>query len=273
MNNQSRITYKRSFAALGAGAALALALTGCLPGGNTAEPVPASSAAQKESPAPQESKAAEERGGDDEASPTAKETAKEGDKATDEASEKASAAPAPADTAELTAPGTTLKFGEVAYTHSNSGEKDTDDYKEATYETKVTKIVAGSEADLAEFKDAAKFAGQTPYYVFTDVTLTSLSRPSAGIGDPRISGQLKDGSEAQKLIVFGSIGDCKDGNFETEGEDDDFSYVVGSSKTMCTVFLAPAGDEIASASYDDSNYSYENYDDNKYNDEPIVWSK
>ncbi|MGP9500648.1 hypothetical protein ACT3TS_00350 [Specibacter sp. AOP5-B1-6] len=272
MNNQSRITYKRSLAALGASAALALALTGCLPGGAPVEPVAASTAAQKDSPAPQESEASQERGGDDDASPTAKETAKKTAKETDKKADEESAAPAPADTRELTAPGTKLKFGEVAYTHSNSGDKDTDEYKEATYETKVTKIVAGSEADLAEFKDAAKFAGQTPYYVFTDVTLTSLSRPSAGIGDPRITAQLKDGSDAQKLIVFGSIGDCEDGTFETEGEDDDFSYVVGSSKSMCSVFLAPAGDEITAASYDDSNFSYDSYNDNEYYDAPIVWS-
>lgn len=253
-------TTKRSLAALGAGAALTLALTGCLPGsGNDAGSSPA---AQEQSAAPATSAAptSSERRGEDTA--TAKSTTK---------AAKDESAAAPAAAGKLTEPGTELKFGEVAYTHSNSGEQGTDKYKEATHETKVTKIVKGSEADLAELKDAAKFAGQIPYYVFTDVVLTSLSKPSAGIGDPRIQGHLKDGTEAQKLIVMGTMGECDSTNFKTEGDGDAFSYVVGSTKTICNVFLAPAGDEVTTASYDDSNFNYENYKDNKYRDSPITW--
>ncbi|WP_343319965.1 hypothetical protein AAFM46_05450 [Arthrobacter sp. TMP15] len=258
MNNQPRISYHRSIAALSAGAVLALALTGCFPGGGSAKPAENTAASQEQSPAA-------DRGSDD-ASPTARKSASK-------ESAKAPSDDAPAGKNELTAPGATLKFGEVAYTHGNSGKKDSEDYRVATYETKVTKIVAGSEADLADFKDAAKFAGQTPYYVHADVVLTSLSKPAAGLSDPRITAQLKDGSDAQKLIVFGKMADCETTSFETQGDGDTFSYVVGSHKSMCGVFLAPTGDEITTASYDDSNFSYENYKDNKYRDNPIVWSK
>lgn len=249
---------KRPIAALGVAAALALALTGCLPG---AGPAKSSDSAP---PAPQSSAAADgsttsaERGGGD-------------------ASASASAVPAsdaakPAAAGKLTEPGTKLKLGEVAYTHSNSGKSGDADYKEATYETKVTKIVQGSEADLAKFKDAAKFAGQVPYYVFTDLVLTSLNKPSAGISDPRVQGHLKDGTEAQKLIVFGSMDQCDSTDFDTEGDGDAFSYVVGSTKTTCSVFLAPAGDAVTSASYDDSSFSYASYKDNKFRDNPVTWT-
>lgn len=263
MKYTSTITPKRSLAALGAGAVLTLALTGCLPSSNSGNDGDSSPAAQEQSAAPATSSAsssASGRGGED--SPTAKSTTK---------AAKDAPAAAPAGAGKLTEPGTELKFGEVAYTHSNTGEQGTDKYKEATHETKVTKIVKGGEADLAELKDASKFAGQVPYYVFTDVTLTSLSKPSAGIGDPRIQGHLKDGTEAQKLIVMGTMGECDSTNFETEGDGDAFTYVVGSTKTICSVFLAPAGDEVTTASYDDSNFNYENYKDNKYRDSPITW--
>ncbi len=251
-------TPKRSLAALGAGAALTLALTGCLPSASPANDDGSTPAAQEQSAAATPPSSAQGRGGDD--SPTT------------QAATKAAADDAAATEAgKLTEPGTKLKFGEVAYTHSNSGDKGTEKYKEATHETKVTKIVQGDEADLAALKDAAKFAGQVPYYVFTDITLTSLSKPSAGIGDPRIQGHLKDGSEAQKLIVMGTMGECKSGTFKTEGDGDAFTYVVGSSKTECSVFLAPAGDAVTTASYGDSSYNYENYKDNKFRDSPITW--
>lgn len=254
MKTPASTSYKRSLTALGAGAAVLVALTGCLPGAAAPKDAGESAAAQSERPVASASATSRGRGGEEASMPATQETA-----------------PAPAAAGKMTAPGTKLKFGQVASTHSNSGERDTPKYKEATHETKVTKIVAGSEADLATFKDAAKFAGQVPYYVYTDVKLTSLSGPSAGIGDPRISAQLKDGTDAQKLIVFGTLGDCKSGNFETSGKDDAFTYVVGSAKTMCTVFLAPKGDAITTASYDDSNYNYVKYGDNPYRDNPIIW--
>ncbi|GAA4656207.1 hypothetical protein [Arthrobacter cryoconiti] len=244
----------RSLAALGAGAALMISLTGCLPGAKDATPAP-----QTDKPA---------------SSAAASDTARDGGFSSATARASRSAAPkAAAEPGTLTEPGASLKLGEVAYTHVNSGDEGTEKYKEASYEIAVTKIVPGTEADLSKFKDAAKFAGQTPYYVFTDMTLTALNKPSAGLSDPRVSAHLKDGSEAQKLIVFGSMPDCKDTNFKTEGDGDAFTYVVGSSKTTCSVFLAPAGDAITSASYKDSSFHYVKYSDNPYLKNPITWGK
>lgn len=258
MKQNAVFSHKYPLTILGAGAALALALTGCLPGagqdksGDSAPPAPRSAAATESSPT------SGELGSGDASAPSS-------------ASSTSNAAK-PATAGKLTEPGTTLTFGEVAYTHSNSGKSSDADYKEANYETKVTKIVQGSEADLAKFKDAAKFAGQVPYYVFTDIVLTSLNKPSAGISDPTVQGHLSDGSEAQKLIVFGSMAECDSTDFDTEGDGDTFSYVVGSSKTSCSVFLAPAGDAVTSASYDDSNFSYDSYKDNQYRDNPVIWA-
>ncbi|MDO5754370.1 hypothetical protein [Arthrobacter sp.] len=258
MKDLAHVGGKRTLAALGTGIALSMALTGCL-GAGSKPAAEESAAVQQQTTSPLQTGESSERGGEDVKSAPA----------TTQAPKEA----APAGATKLTEPGTSLKFGEVAYTHSNTGKAGSEKYKEAGYETKVTKIVAGSEADLAALKDAAKFAGQTPYYVFSEVTLTSLSKPGAGLGDPRITGHLKDGTEAQKLIVFGTMADCKTGSFDTEGKDDTFSYVVGSSKDMCSVFLAPAGDAVTTASYDDSNFSYENYKDNKYRQSPITWGK
>lgn len=162
----------------------------------------------------------------------------------------------------------------MAVTHVNTGSNPAAaDYKEATFESTVTKIVPGTEADLSVFKDASKLAGQTPYYVFTEHKLTSLSAPSAGISEPSVTALLKDGTEAQKLILFGSFDKCDSTSLKTEGDGDAFTFIVGSAMTSCEVFLAPAGDSISSVAYTDSGFSYKNYNDNKFLDNPIIWKQ
>lgn len=265
--------YKRSITALGVSAALMMALTGCLGGGNDTPQEPVESSAQQSSGSSAKDAAIAERGGDDSKKDDAKKT--ESAEASAEPSKEAAseAAKEPVAAGELTPPGTALKFGEIAKTRSNSGKQGDEKYKEATFDTTVTKIVPGDPADLAKLEGAAKFAGQTPYYVFFESKLTSLSKPSAGMSDAYLDAHLKDGTKAQKLIVFGTLGDCKSGSFETEGKDDTFSYVVGSTKSSCSVFLAPSGDAVSSASYSSSSYSYEKYSDNEYNKNPITWGK
>jgi hypothetical protein len=243
-------TSLRPFTALGMAAVLGLGLSACA----------------SEAPAASESQAAPEASESASVSPSASASAT--------ASESAPAAGAAGTAKDLTAPGTKLGLGEKAVTHSNTGKDPADaKYVEATYTTSVTKITAGAEADLAALKDAAKFAGQTPYYVFTEHTLDSLSKPSAGISEPRLSAQLKDGTDAQKLIIIGSLDQCPTKRFETTGSGDNLSYKVGSTMTSCQVFLAPAGDEIVSADYADSGFSYASSSDNPYRKNPIVWSK
>lgn len=259
--------YKRSIAALGVSAALMMALTGCLGGADTT-PEPAESSAQQSSGSSAKDAASAERGGED-AQKT--ESAEASEEASAEPSKEAAKEPAAA--GELTPPGTALKFGEIAKTRSNSGKQGDEKYKEATFDTTVTKIVPGDPADLAKLEGAAKFAGQTPYYVFFESKLTSLSKPSAGMSDAYLDAHLKDGTRAQKLIVFGTLGDCKSGSFETEGKDDTFSYLVGSTKSSCSVFLAPTGDAVTSASYSSASYHYEKYSDNEYEENPITWGK
>lgn len=211
---------------------------------------------------------------------TSSESPSETPSASPSSSESPSETPSESDSAgakgtpgELTGPGTTLAFGEEAVVHANAGDKADGDFVEATYTVTVKEIVAGSPDDLSVFKDAAKFAGQTPYYVNMDVRLDSLTAPSAGMGLPRVDGHLKDGSDAQKLIAFGSFDQCSDGSLETEGDasGDDFSYKVGSATTTCAIFLAPTGDAVTSASFSDPSTTYEEYGDNPYLDAPIIW--
>lgn len=245
IKNQSAL---RPFAFLGLAAVMGLGMVAC--GGS--------------SPAASETAAAPE-------SSTPSATASASPSATASSSAAASAGGTPK---EITDPGTKLTFGKTANTHTNTGKDKADPkYVEATFTSTVTKIVAGAESDLASFKDAAKFAGQTPYYVFTDHTLESLSKPSAGISEPKVGAQLKDGTDAQKLIVFGSMDQCKDKRFETTGKGDDLSLKVGSTMTSCQVFLAPAGDAVTKADYTDAGFVYASYSDNPFRKNPIVWSK
>lgn len=172
-----------------------------------------------------------------------------------------------------TAPGTKLKLGQKATTMTNSGKKGSDKYKEASYDMTVTKIVAGSNQDLSSFDNADKYKGLTPYYVFTDLTLTKLSAPSAGISDPRVNGLLDNGKNANRLIVIGSFEKCKSGRFESEGSGDSFTYKVGSTKETCTVFLAPEGKQVTTIELTNSSYSFTKYSDNPYTQDPITWTK
>ena len=184
------------------------------------------------------------------------------------------AASAAAADSTLTAPGTKLKAGESAVTHTNTG-KDTADpkYVEAVFTSTLTGVVAGTPNDLAKFKDAAKFAGQTPYFVSVSHRMDSLSKPSLGISEPRVTAQLKDGSDAQSLIVFGAFDRCASTRFATTGTGDALALVVGSTMVSCQVFLAPAGDEVKTVEYTDSKYTYAKYGDNPYLKNPISWTK
>ncbi|MCT9626065.1 hypothetical protein HWD94_13165 [Pseudarthrobacter equi] len=243
----SNRTSSRPFTALGVAAVLGLGLSACAAEAPAASETQPSTEAATSAPASPSSSASASAAAPAGASGTAK---------------------------DLTAPGTKLGLGEKAVTHTNTGKDPADaKYTVATYTTSVTKITAGAEADLAALKDAAKFAGQTPYYVFTEHTLDSLSKPSAGISEPRLNAQLKDGTDAQKLIIIGSLDQCPTKRFETTGSSDNLSYKVGSTMTSCQVFLAPAGDEIVSADYADSGFSYASSSDNPYRKNPIVWSK
>lgn len=250
MKTTFTLSRKKTLAVVGASAALLVTLSACMsPTIEVTKPSSQASSAQTSS-------SAAERASD------------ENTASTKPATDKAAAAPG-----NLTAPGTAMKFGEVAVAQTNTGAQGSEKYREATYDMAVTKIVAGTEADLSEFKDAAKFAGQTPYYVFTDYKLTALSAPTAGISQPRVTGHLKDGTEAQKLIVFGTMDQCKSTNFKTEGKDDAFTLLVGSSMTSCTVFLAPAGDAVTTTSMDGSGFITADYKDNKFRKNPLTWGK
>ena len=189
------------------------------------------------------------------------------------AASTAAAAAVPVD-GTLTAPGTKLKAGEPAVTHTNTGKDKADPkYTEAVFTSTLTGVVAGTPDDFAKFKDAAKFAGQTPYFVSVSHRMDSLSRASLGISEPRVTAQLKDGSDAQSLIVFGAFDQCASTRFATTGTGDSLSLVVGSTMVSCQVFLAPAGDEVTTVEYTDTKYIYANYSDNPYLKNPISWTK
>ncbi|MEC5182001.1 hypothetical protein [Arthrobacter sp. CG_A4] len=236
-------------AALGITGILAVGLMGCGGGGTS----PAASS----TPEP--------------ASPSA--SASSSSRASPAPSATASSAPAAAD-GKLTAPGTKLKAGETAVTHSNTGKDAADPkYVEAVFTSALTSVVAGTEADLAKFKDAAKYAGQTPYYVSVTHRMDSISKAAVSISEPKVTAQLKDGSDAQSLIVFGAFDQCKSTRFATTGTGDSLSLVAGSSMVSCQVFLAPTGDEVKSVEYEDSRFNYAKYGDNPYLKNPISWTK
>jgi hypothetical protein len=236
-------------AALGITGILALGLMGC--GGGGSAPAAGTSSA----PEPAGSTSAS-------ASPSTSSTA------------AASSAPAAAAAGTLTAPGTKLKAGDPAVTHSNTGKDKADPkYVEALFTSTLTGIAAGTEADFAKFKDAAKYAGQTPYYVSVSHRIDSISKPALSISEPKVTAQLKDGSDAQSLIVFGAFDQCKSTRLATTGTGDALTLVVGSTMVSCQVFLAPAGDEVKSVQYEDSRFTYAKYGDNPYLKNPITWSK
>jgi hypothetical protein len=257
MTTAATSTFKRPLAALGAGTALLLSLTGCLPSVSVDKGAPAPTSLQTRVATPT----------------TQASTQDDSSESTGDATQAGAAGGKAAGTeGKLTPPGTSLAIGEVAITHTNEGKPSDADYKLAKFETKVTKIVAGKESDLAAFKDGAKFAGQVPYYVFSENTLTYLNQPSAGISVPSMEAALKDGTGARTLIVMGSMPQCDAGSFETEGEDDTFSFKVGSSMVNCQVFLAPKGDAVTAVAYDDQGFNYLDYSDNAYSNNPIIWS-
>lgn len=175
----------------------------------------------------------------------------------------------------VTPPGTKLKVGQAAVIHTNRGDDPNDPkYYETTLELSVAKIEKGSESDLSKLENAAKFKGQTPYYITVNAKLLSTKGASnLGVSVPSVDGTLKGGTEAQKLIVFGQLGPCDSKSFKATGSGDNLTIPVGATATGCTIVLAPAGDEVTGATYDDSRWNYAKYSDNEYRDNPVVWTK
>ncbi len=236
--------------AIGAGLVLALGISACTPVNPVADPSPSSSQASPTSSSTQSSSAVST------SSSTGAQTG---------------GAAAPTD---VTAPGSKLKFGQKA-TISATSSKDPSDpkYFSATLSMTVTKVVAGSPDDLKALKDSAKYAGQTPYYVFVDLEVLTVSGISLGMSSsPSIDATLKDGSSATKLIVFGTMGTCDSTSFKTSGKGDALTIPAGAKATACSVFLAPGGDAVTGVTYQDSMHSYAKYSDNKYTKNPLSWS-
>lgn len=175
----------------------------------------------------------------------------------------------------VTPPGTKLKIGQAAVVHTNRSGGSTDPkYYETTMEMTVAKIEKGSESDLAKLENAAKFKGQTPYYITVNTKLLSTKgAANLGVSVPSVDGTLKDGTEGQKLIVFGQLGPCKSASFKATGSGDNLTIPVGATAVGCTIVLAPTGDEVTGATYTDTRWNYESYSDNKYRDNPVAWSK
>lgn len=245
----------------GVGLALALALSGCA-GKVVVNEKPADPATSEAAPATSE------------AAPATSDAPESSSAPESSAAETSAATGGDGDPSSLgTAPGTKLKLGEKATTMTNTGKKGSDKYKEASYEIAITKIIQGSPDDLKVFDNAEKYAGQTPYYVVSDVKLTKLSAPTAGISDPRVNAIMDNNKSASRLIVMGSFDKCKTGRFETEGSGDSFTYKVGSTKEVCSVFLVPEGKKLETIELTNSGFNYTKYSDNPYNQDPITWTK
>ncbi|WP_164986330.1 hypothetical protein [Streptomyces roseicoloratus] len=109
----------------------------------------------------------------------------------------------------------------------------------------VLALEAGSEADLAELKDSAKYAGRTPYYLRYRYTKTEEAKASWS-GALEVHG---DGGPLTKLSVLPS--------FEASGDPDDPLHVrtfekceestgfdelpTGGSVEGCRIFLTDKG--------------------------------
>ena len=168
---------------------------------------------------------------------------------------------APADdsaSAEFTAQGTELGFGEVATVPFQSQDQT------GAIGVTVVDITAGTEAELAQLELGDRAAGLVPYYITFEVTNESGSDFSFS-SLSGVHGLLEDGSPAQSVSVIGEFLPCDNGDGGT-----DFN-TEGASYTTCSMELAPPGAMVVGAAYNSFDSTVNTAAGTNYGEEPIVW--
>ncbi|MBE1530666.1 hypothetical protein [Actinomadura algeriensis] len=156
-------------------------------------------------------------------------------------------APAAAGNARATPPGTKLRVGQRAVVpYERAGTT-------GMLGITVTAIEPG---DLAAFRQSfgAKAEGMVPYYIrytVENVGGTDLSRSSA----PLLTG-VGPGGASTGAVVIGSLTGCD------RGRPDDSFAAAGASYRSCRLQAARQGGTVAGAAYEED----------EYDDSPIIWS-
>lgn len=153
---------------------------------------------------------------------------------------------------DVTAPGSTLAFGEPAIV-----DLDHDDGA-AQLEVTIEGVEVGSLDDLEEagFEVDSSMQGQVPHYVsFSATNLADFSLGFASIST-NVMLLLEDGARANVMTLIGSFEPCGgDSAFQDEGPGEEISY--------CRVFMVPDGVEASTVQYADF--------DQPTSDDPILW--
>lgn len=171
-------------------------------------------------------------------------------------SPSASSSAAPAPEGGFTKQGTELKFGEKALVPFKSMGM------LGTIGVTATEIKKGDPAELAPLKLGDQAAGLTPFYVNFVVTNESASDfkfTSLGLA----SGQLADGSRAQRVSVIGDFPPC-----DNSSAAKDFT-TKGASYTTCVLTLAGGSSMVTAATY--TGLTDSGFPDTDYGRDPIVW--
>lgn len=147
----------------------------------------------------------------------------------------------------LTAPGTELKFGQVATSvYESLGQVN-------NVEVTIVSVTKGQQADLAKFeiKDAA-LKQATPFYVVSQYKIIGGDPIKTPILDSRLAAADQNGSRVSSVTLFGSLPQC-------EG-DRSRELKVGDTFKDCRVFMAPPGSDVVSVTWSGA-----------YSAKPFVW--
>lgn len=145
-------------------------------------------------------------------------------------------------------PGQSFKIGQMAVLNYKFGTN-----QKGTLGATVTKITRGETADLKPLKLGAKATGMIPYYIHVSVkNLGSTDLSNDGVA---VKGLLRDGSEAQDVILFGDFAKCPN-DMTPSG------FTTGHSFTTCELALAQPGTAVTGAAWTSEPYSLES---------PVTW--
>jgi hypothetical protein len=166
------------------------------------------------------------------------------------------AAPAPSGGGKKTAPGTTLRIGELARVDIKTLDAPPDSKKTYPLDVAVLKIEKGSiDEDFKNVDLDANDKKSTPYYVTVRIAAADKEVPVKDDPDIRFDDIDDRGQEQGSVTFFGTFDRCDDKSATAP-------FKPGSKYESCLTYLIPGGGSIQEVHWAGSD---------KYYSDPVVW--
>ncbi len=156
----------------------------------------------------------------------------------------------------ITPPGTRLRLGQSAYLRIGTGTTKDKDASRAIVKVTVTRIRKGVNSDFDVLKNAAQFAGYTPYYIESTDEIVWFEGNRYSL--PSVAIQPSGTGEIGTVVTYGGFTACRSATYDTTVS------IVGAVRKPCDIAVAGSGGRVTGAAYDGPSSS-------AYAKSPVTW--